>query len=115
MVIDDPTDDPTEAGRKLAETLRPFFAAGGVIHVGPRNVASTSAQLRETQAAYAQAQRSLAAAQADLTAMERERDEALHELAHAKFQVDIERTKLENVRELWAEARAEIERLRGES
>jgi hypothetical protein len=67
----------------------------------PGDTLSTSARLR-------QAQQDLAASQADLTRTERERDEALHDLAHATFQLDMERTRVAHWREQNDLARAEL-------
>jgi uncharacterized protein (DUF3084 family) len=66
---------------------------------------SISEQLRQTQAA-------LAASQADLSRVERERDEARHDLAHANFQLHTEHTRRDLARAELATATRELEQLR---
>lgn len=96
----------------------PYRREGSTVHLGW----STATELAEVRAAAERAaardlysrmelgktQRGLAASQADLTRVEKERD-------RANSQVEVELIKLANVRELWREERAELERERQES
>jgi hypothetical protein len=50
----------------------------------------------------------------DAADAERERGEALHDLAHARFERDMDRTRLAHLREEMAAARLEIDQLRAE-
>jgi hypothetical protein len=107
--------DPIETGPEAAAYIKSVIRDGVVIRTDEPNWnPSTSAQLRETQAA-------LAASQADLTAMERERDEAREDAASVRRSLDhanghreaFLRQRDEAIAEL-ASARTELEQLRRE-